>query len=84
MGPFSRFALTCGLLVVAMAVAAQEVATGDAVGGLTFIDEVDVTVVNVDVFVPGCPPMAETIWFTVSELLAGRIPDLTGHTRFGV
>lgn len=41
-------------------------------------------VVNVDVFVPGCPPMAETIWYAVTELLAGRIPDLTGHTRFGV
>lgn len=41
-------------------------------------------VVGVDVFVPGCPPMAETIWYTVSELLAGRIPDLTDRTRFGV
>ena len=41
-------------------------------------------VVDVDVFVPGCPPTNETIWYTVSELLAGRIPDLTGHTRFGV
>ncbi len=41
-------------------------------------------VVNVDVFVPGCPPSADTIWFTVSELLAGRMPDLTGHTRFGM
>jgi NAD-reducing hydrogenase small subunit len=41
-------------------------------------------VVDVDVFVPGCPPTADTIWYAVSELLAGRIPDLTGHTRFGV
>lgn len=40
-------------------------------------------VVNVDVFVPGCPPSADTIWFAVSELLAGRLPDLTGLTRFG-
>jgi NAD-reducing hydrogenase small subunit len=40
-------------------------------------------VVPVDVFVPGCPPSADTIWFAVTELLAGRIPDLTGHTRFG-
>jgi len=41
-------------------------------------------VVDVDVFIPGCPPTAETIWYAVSELLAGRIPDLTGYTRFGV
>ena len=41
-------------------------------------------VVDVDVFVPGCPPSADTIWYVVSELLAGRMPDLTEHTRFGV
>ncbi len=41
-------------------------------------------VVNVDVFIPGCPPSADTIWYAVSELLAGRIPDLTERTRFGV
>jgi NAD-reducing hydrogenase small subunit len=41
-------------------------------------------VVDVDVFVPGCPPSATTIWYAVSELLAGRVPDLTGYTRFGV
>ena len=41
-------------------------------------------VVDVDVFVPGCPPTADTIWYAVSELLAGRVPDLTGYTRFGV
>lgn len=41
-------------------------------------------VVKVDVFVPGCPPSADTIFYVVTELLAGRIPDLTGMTRFGV
>ncbi|MFN2135263.1 MAG: NADP oxidoreductase [Candidatus Promineifilaceae bacterium] len=41
-------------------------------------------VVDVDVFVPGCPPSAETIWYAVSELLHGRMPDLTDRTRFGV
>lgn len=41
------------------------------------------TVVKVDVFVPGCPPSADTIFYTVSELLAGRIPDLSDLTRFG-
>jgi NAD-reducing hydrogenase small subunit len=40
-------------------------------------------VVKVDVFIPGCPPSADTIFYAVSELLAGRQPDLTSHTRFG-
>lgn len=40
-------------------------------------------VVPVDVFIPGCPPSADTIWFAVTELLAGRMPDLTDRTRFG-
>lgn len=39
--------------------------------------------VNVDVFLPGCPPPADAIYFLLSELLEGRIPDLTGRTRFG-
>jgi NAD-reducing hydrogenase small subunit len=39
--------------------------------------------VNVDVFVPGCPPSADTIYYTVTELLEGRVPDLTLKTRFG-
>jgi NAD-reducing hydrogenase small subunit len=39
--------------------------------------------VAVDVFVPGCPPSADTIFYFVSELLAGRQPDLSSHTRFG-
>ena len=39
--------------------------------------------VKVDVFVPGCPPEADTIYFVLAELLAGRMPDLTGKTHFG-
>ncbi len=39
--------------------------------------------VKVDVFVPGCPPSADTIHFLLTELLAGRMPDLTKKTRFG-
>jgi NAD-reducing hydrogenase small subunit len=31
-------------------------------------------VVPVDVFVPGCPPDADTIFFALSELAQGRIP----------
>ena len=40
-------------------------------------------IVKVDVFVPGCPPPADAIYFVVAELLAGRIPDPSGMTRFG-
>ena len=39
--------------------------------------------VTVDVFVPGCPPSADTIFYFVSELLAGRQPELSAKTRFG-
>jgi NAD-reducing hydrogenase small subunit len=39
--------------------------------------------VKVDVFVPGCPPSADTIHFVLMELLAGRTPDLAAKTRFG-
>ena len=41
------------------------------------------SVVHVDVFVPGCPPSANTIFYVLSELLAGRQPDLSNKTRFG-
>ena len=40
-------------------------------------------VVAVDVFVPGCPPSAETIFHVVTELLHERLPELSGMTRFG-
>lgn len=40
-------------------------------------------VVHVDVFVPGCPPSAEAILQAVGGLLDGKVPDLTGATRFG-
>lgn len=39
--------------------------------------------VAVDVFVPGCPPSADVIFYAVSELLDGRQPDLSSKTRFG-
>ena len=39
--------------------------------------------VNVDVFVPGCPPSADTIYYVVTELLEGRVPDVSLKTRFG-
>ncbi len=35
-------------------------------------------VVPVDVFVPGCPPDADTIFYVLSELAQGRMPDVKG------
>jgi NAD-reducing hydrogenase small subunit len=40
-------------------------------------------VVHVDHFLPGCPPSGDLIHFVVTELLAGRVPDLTGKYHFG-
>lgn len=39
--------------------------------------------VKVELFVPGCPPPADAIFYVLSELVAGRMPDLTDKTRFG-
>jgi NAD-reducing hydrogenase small subunit len=41
------------------------------------------TVVRVDVFVPGCPPKPDTIYYLLTELLEGRLPNLRELTRFG-
>lgn len=40
-------------------------------------------VVTVDAFLPGCPPSADTLYFALTELLAGHTPDMNGRTRFG-
>jgi NAD-reducing hydrogenase small subunit len=40
-------------------------------------------VVPVDVYVPGCPPSADTIYQVLSELLAGHLPTLGGVAHFG-
>jgi NAD-reducing hydrogenase small subunit len=40
-------------------------------------------IVHVDLYVPGCPPSAKTIWTVVSDLLAGQQPNPGGLTRFG-
>ncbi|HOK44737.1 MAG TPA: NADP oxidoreductase [Bryobacteraceae bacterium] len=39
--------------------------------------------VKVDLHVPGCPPAAGTILYVLSELLEGRMPDLSSKVRFG-
>jgi NAD-reducing hydrogenase small subunit len=42
-------------------------------------------VVPVDVFLPGCPPPADAIWYVLSELVAGRTPELAGEVlRYGL
>ncbi len=40
-------------------------------------------VVTVDFYIPGCPPAADTIWYVLGELLAGRTPEPAKVTRFG-
>ena len=39
--------------------------------------------VDVDVFIPGCPPSARTILYVLTELVEGRMPDLSDKSRFG-
>ena len=51
MGPHIRKLLVCGLLVAGLTATGQEVDQEEAQGGLAFVDEVQVTVVNIDVFV---------------------------------
>jgi NAD-reducing hydrogenase small subunit len=40
-------------------------------------------VVAVDVFLPGCPPAADLIHFVLTELVAGRTPDLHDRLKYG-
>jgi NAD-reducing hydrogenase small subunit len=40
-------------------------------------------VVDVDLFLPGCPPSADVIYYVLDALIDGRTPDPTGLTRFG-
>ncbi len=39
--------------------------------------------VTVDVYVPGCPPSADTIYLVLTDILEGRCPELSAKTRFG-
>ncbi len=42
-------------------------------------------VVPVDIYLPGCPPTADAIWFVLTELLAGRMPKLEGNVlKYGM
>lgn len=40
-------------------------------------------IVAVDVYVPGCPPSADTIYYVLTELIQGRQPEISTRTRFG-
>lgn len=40
-------------------------------------------VVKVDIFVPGCPPHADVIFYAIAELLEGRMPDVAKMGKFG-
>lgn len=40
-------------------------------------------VVQVDLYIPGCPPSADAIYFILSEIIEGRTPDPNQVTRFG-
>jgi NAD-reducing hydrogenase small subunit len=40
-------------------------------------------VVKVDLHVPGCPPSAKSIVYVLTELLDGRMPNLTAKVKFG-
>jgi NAD-reducing hydrogenase small subunit len=40
-------------------------------------------VVPVDLYIPGCPPSADVIYYALTELLEGRQPALSSRTRFG-
>jgi VWFA-related protein len=51
MVPRFKTILVCGLLAVGMTASGQEAEKEVAVGGLAFVDEVQVTVVNIDVYV---------------------------------
>jgi NAD-reducing hydrogenase small subunit len=39
--------------------------------------------VKVDFFIPGCPPSADLINYVLTELLAGRAPNMEGRSKYG-
>jgi len=39
--------------------------------------------VDVDIFLQGCPPSADLIFYALSELAEGRTPELSERARFG-
>jgi len=39
--------------------------------------------VAVDLYLPGCPPSADTFFSVLTDLLAANVPNVTSLTRFG-
>jgi NAD-reducing hydrogenase small subunit len=39
--------------------------------------------VNIDFYIPGCPPPASLISYVIGELLAGRTPNMEGKSKYG-
>lgn len=39
--------------------------------------------VDVDIFLQGCPPSADVIFYALSEVAEGRTPELSERARFG-
>jgi NAD-reducing hydrogenase small subunit len=87
-GNVSAMRNSCGVPSVMMRVYEQNVDLQKqvpTVGVPALLDRVRPVheVVPVDVFVPGCPPSADTIYQVLSELLAGKVPTLGGVAHFG-
>jgi len=40
-------------------------------------------IVKVDFYIPGCPPSADLINYVLTELLAGKTPNMEGKTKYG-
>lgn len=40
-------------------------------------------VVDVDIFIPGCPPPADAIYHILKDVIEGKSPDPAKYTRFG-
>jgi NAD-reducing hydrogenase small subunit len=40
-------------------------------------------IVKVDFYIPGCPPSADLINFVLTELLAGKTPNMEGKAKYG-
>lgn len=40
-------------------------------------------IVKVDYFIPGCPPNASLIYYVLTELLDGKVPDMENKSKYG-
>jgi len=40
-------------------------------------------IVKIDFFIPGCPPSADLINYVLTELLAGKTPNMEGKAKYG-